>query len=298
MRFVFLVLLFFSSFSQANTFEKQIKKQAYVSVHLEGQLGNQLFQIATAYAYALDHNLTLTIPDLLHKNQYNIPYNAQKLFLSKINSGDLPYKPSLKWTEPSFNYTKIPASKSVELRGYFQSEKYFKHRRSELLTLFAPPSGLNERILSKYPFLSSDEFIVGIQIRDYRHERPNGDYHPTLGRVYYENAIAQFPENTIFLVSSNNLTHAKACTEGLSNNIIYLCGDDYIEEFYTLVLCKAFITSNSSFGWWASWLSTAPNKKVIVPSFWFSPPFDNRQMMLDLYPEGCSVVESQRSQFL
>lgn len=291
MRYVFLVLLFFSSFSRGDTLEKQSKRQAYVSVHLEGQLGNQLFQIATAYAYALDHNLTLTIPDLLHKNQYNIPYNAQRLFLSKINSYEMPYNPSLQWTEPSFNYIKIPASKNVELRGYFQSEKYFKHRRNEILELFASPPGLNEQILSKYPFLSSDELTVGIQIRDYRHERPNGDYHPTLGRVYYKNAIAQFPENTIFLVSSNNLTHAKTCTEGLSDNIIYLCGEDYIEEFYTLVLCKSFITSNSSFGWWASWLSTAMNKKVIVPSFWFSLPYNNKQMTKDLYPESCIVID-------
>ena len=286
-----LGLLFFDC-ADGNSSEKN-NTAGYVSVHLEGQLGNQLFQIATAYAYALDHNLTLTIPELIHKNEYNIPYNAEKLFLAKIDSYDLPHPPSLRWVEPSFNYTKIPRSNAVDLRGFFQSEKYFKHRKTELLSLFAPPPGLNELILAKYPFLSSDALTVGIQIRDYRPERPKGDYHPTLRRIYYKNAMAYFPENTIFLVSSNNPSYARECTEGLSSNIIYLSAD-YIEEFYTLVLCKSFIISNSSFGWWASWLSTVPNKTVIAPNFWFSPPFDNKQMIRDLYPEGCNVIESRR----
>ena len=241
MLYVLLVLSFFlSNCIKGNS-------SGYVSVHLEGQLGNQLFQIATAYAYALDHNLTLTIPDLVRKQEYNIPYNAQKLFLSKIDSCELPRVRVLQWREPSFNYTKIPAAKNVDLQGYFQTEKYFKHRRGEILSLFAPPEELNEQILSKYPFLSSDAPTVGIQIRDYRQERPHGDYHPTLGRNYYERAIAQFPKDTIFLVSSNNPSYAQTCIEGLSDQVIYLSGVDYIEEFYTLVLCKSFITSNSSF---------------------------------------------------
>lgn len=287
-------ILFFISLLLGNiTLKAEGSKEppsGYVTVGLMGQLGNQFFQIATAYAYTLDHNLSLTIPDLQNNHSNNIPYNAKKLFLDKIATY-APPSPHLNWNEPSFNYTEIPPSSHIRLTGYFQSEKYFKHRRKEILELFTPPSEIQETILAKYPFLTSDALVVGVQIRDYRKEQPTGTYHPIKTRAYYEEAMSYFPEDTIFLVSSNNLILAKECTEGLRSNIIYLQGEDYIEEFYTLVLCKSFIIGNSSFGWWASWLSTAKDKIVIAPDQWFSLPYDNNMMKKDIFPEGCIILD-------
>ncbi|MBX9923721.1 MAG: alpha-1,2-fucosyltransferase [Rhabdochlamydiaceae bacterium] len=290
-----LIAFFFANIKLGHSSEEIKEKKGYVSVALDGQLGNQLFQIATAYAYALDHNLSLTIPDLIYKKHCNIPYNAKHLFLAKINTYDLPYFPLLSWREPSQNYLEIPKSNAVQLYGYFQSEKYFQHRRNELLELFAPPTGLVEEILKKYPFLTSDAQVVGVQIRDYRMERPSGEFHPTIGRNYYEKAMSLFPEETIFLISSNNPVFAQQCTEGLAKNIIYLQGKDYIEEFYTLVQCKSFISSNSSFGWWASWLSTYRNKIVIMPRPWFAPPYDSKTMEKDMYPFGCVIIDFEKN---
>lgn len=291
MYYVLLFISFFLSNTILRADSSTKPSSGYVTVGLMGQLGNQLFQIATAYAYALDHNLLLTIPDLQNNHSNNIPYNAKKLFLDKISSL-APSSPVKKhWSEPSFNYTEIPSSKQIHLNGYFQSEKYFKHRRAEILELFTPPAELQETILAKYPFLSSDALVVGIQIRDYRKEQPTGSYHPTKTRSYYEKAMSYFPKDTIFLISSNNSILAKECTEGLSSNNIYLQGEDYIEEFYTLVLCKSFIIGNSSFGWWASWLSTAKDKIVIAPDQWFSLPYDNNQMKKDIFPERCITLD-------
>ena len=274
----------------------QANPSGHVSVQLNGQFGNQLFEIATAYAYALDHNLALTVPDLIHKKKDNIPYNAQNLFLSKIDSYELPNS-SVKWKEPRFNYTKIPKYTSIELAGFFQSEKYFAHRRDEILELFAPSSQLQDQILSKYPFLSSDSLVIGIQIRDYRVDKMHGKYHPTIGRTYYEKALALFPKDAIFLVSSNNSAFAQHCTEGLAENIIYLQAD-YIEEFYTLTFCKSFIVSNSTFGWWAAWLCTDPNKQVVLPDLWFTLPYNNDKMVKDLFPKTWTLIETKDNEKL
>jgi hypothetical protein len=35
-------------------------------------------------------------------------------------------------------------------------------------------------------------------------------------------------------------------------------------------LCQHFIIANSSFSWWAAWLSPYPNKIVIGPEHWFN----------------------------
>lgn len=294
MRYIILFLnCFLGMILTCNTSQNStnIPQSKYVTVALNGQLGNQLFQIATAYAYSLDHNLPLTVPNLVHKNDKDVPYNAENFFRNRIPCYDLPSPPLYTWKEPSFNYTRIPRCDKIELFGYFTSEKYFLHRRQEIIELFDFPEGLKERILDKYPVLASDALVVGIQIRDYRKEFPAEDYHPTIKRKYYEQAMSYFPEDTIFLVSSNNAAHARECTTGIRKNIIYLHGEDYIEEFYTLVLCKSFIISNSTFGWWASWLSTAANKIVIAPNPWFNPPYNNEAMRKDLLPKDYLVID-------
>lgn len=262
----------------------------YVTTPLMGQWGNQLFQIAAAYAYALDYDAELLLPCLTTDFSNNIPFNAQKVFLKKISNAPLPAPPALQWSEPNFNYQKIPHSNRTSIFGYFQSDKYFKHRRKEILDLFSAPIEIKERLLAKYPFLASDVLTVGVQIRDYRHEQPQENFHPTKKRAYYEKAMSHFPDDAIFIVSSNNPTLAKECVEGLKPNIIFLQEADYIEEFYALTLCSSFIISNSSFGWWASWLSTKPNKKIIAPYQWFSLPYNNEQMVKDLFPEDFILV--------
>jgi hypothetical protein len=268
-------------------------KEGCVTVELNGQFGNQLFEVATAYTYALDHNLYLTIPDLINKREFGIPYNAKRVFLSKVETYAIP-RSYTTWSEPSFNYTQIPHFDALELKGFFQSEKYFKHRRSELIDLLAPSEEEKCKIISKYPFLASDALVVGIQIRDYRVDKMYGKNHPTIGQAYYKKAMSMFPEDTLFFVSSNNLAYAKKCTEPYSKNVVYEECDDHIEAFYALSLCKSFIISNSTFGWWAAWLSESPDKKVFVPNPWFVLPYDNEYMIKDLIPEGWTTLKIEK----
>jgi hypothetical protein len=273
-------MLLFLLLAAASIDKKTLSEEGFVTVDLQGQFGNQLFEIATAYAYALDHTIHLTIPRLFTNPRFNIGLNANRLFIDRIL--DIPYpRPSCYWVEPSLSYHPIPDQTHIHLTGYFQSEQYFQHRRSEILTLFTPPPDLS--VFEKYPYLS-DPRLVAVQIRDYRHEFPLGDEHPTHGPSYYHQAAAYFPPDSIFLVSTNNLTHAQECLASLPNPTIYLDTGDYIEEFFILTQCKSFIISNSSFGWWAAWLSTQEPKTVIAPRPWLTPPYNDAIDSKDLIP--------------
>src|SRR5437016_5021446 len=60
----------------------------YVTCHLSGQLGNQLYQIATTLAYAWDNNADPIFPDLNRKD-LNIPINCKRVFY-RLNKSSLP----------------------------------------------------------------------------------------------------------------------------------------------------------------------------------------------------------------
>jgi hypothetical protein len=98
---------------------------------------------------------------------------------------------------------------------------------------------------------------------------------------YYNNAINEVlnrMENPLFFVFSNTHNdlewirenyHFKDLNGKKEIKLIYvdLNNPDY-EELRLMYNCKHFIISNSTFSWWGAYLSTNPQKLVIVPDRW------------------------------
>ena len=55
------------------------------------------------------------------------------------------------------------------------------------------------------------------------------------------------------------------------------------EELRLMYSCKHFIISNSSFSWWAQYLSTNKNKVVISPNIWYQNKNQPQDMILDYF---------------
>jgi len=243
----------------------------YVSPRILGRLGNQMFEIATAYSLAIDNKCSLKVSTqngiyTSQLGEIGSPYDYKENifrnveFLENISDYDI-------WNEPSFSYSPInyKFEKNLYIEGQFQSEKYFKHNRSKILELFSCNENIKQYILSKYGEILSKE-TVSLHIRrgDYLLVP---DYHPICGLDYYDKAISLFPNIDKILIFTDDSQWAKnVFTE---EKYIIISGEkDYI-DLYMMSMCKHNIIANSSFSWWGAWLNNNPNKVVVAPINWF-----------------------------
>ena len=243
-------------------------------IQLQGGLGNQLFQIATAWAHAHRNNYRLRIS---LKTQGGRP-TYWTSFLHKCK--DYVGRPSgsgsvsaTAWKEPRFSYTPIPAEARY-LAGYFQSSRYFSEYRKELLELFDPSEEVKSYVTAKYgELIKEKEKITVLHIRRGDYVRlPN--YHGILTSEYYARQVAD--ASGPVLVFSDDIAWCRELA--FLKNAIFIDEEDEAASLYLMSRFERFILSNSSFSWWAAWLADA--KSVIVPDRWFGAdgPLDDQDV--------------------
>jgi len=268
--------------------------EEFVVGSIFAELGNNLFQVSTTLAIAWDYGAIPYFPELVDRldnpyNPHNVPLNYEHiLYHCDISKppGDLLYE----WEEPSFAYHPIPYKSNMRLRGYFQSEKYFGHYRDRLLNFFSPKEKDLVFIQEKYGMLLEHPVSVGIQIR-YQYEDPNGKMYIQYGKDFLRQAMKFFPENALYIVSSNNIEFAKDNIPEEMKNVFFLEKEPHYIDLFVLSMCKHNVITNSTFGWWSAWLNKNPDQKVIVPKQWFHPncPLPTK----DLIPEAWTKIDAK-----
>lgn len=267
-------------------------EKPHISCHLKGQLGNQMFQVAAASALAWDHGVDVYFPDLM-LSRGNLINNYKNVFYRCLSKS--PKKISKVWKERGCGYTKIPYTPFMQISGYLQSEKYFKHHKKRIIGLFSPKGAEQQYIKKKYPFLQKNQKTVGVQIRNQRVVKSNPKHFPTYGRDFYEKAMKLFPQDSLFVVTSNDLKFAKQCLANMNKNIIFIEDEPYHLDLYILSLCKHNIISNSTFGWWGAWLNQNPNKIVVCPQYLMKSSKGKLVLPKDYIPPEWKIVKSKHS---
>lgn len=80
---------------------------------------------------------------------------------------------------------------------------------------------------------------------------------------YYRKAMGMFPGED-FMVFSDDIEWCKK--QDIFKNCSFSEGHDEIQDLNIMASCKGIIMANSSFSWWAAYLSKA---KVITPKAWY-----------------------------
>ncbi len=259
-----------------------------VSSMLMGGLGNYMFQIAAAYAYAKRYNMNVGFNCAESSGPHWHVTEYRNNVLKDIDLYYIRKNQFIQHSENGFHYQEIPNYKSnILLYGYFQSEKYFKDYEDEIRELFMT---YDVELSDELKELLNNENTCSIHVRrgDYLNS-PN--HHPTQDMNYYMKAIKKMPKDSVFLIFSDDIDWCKQNFPDLpekfkfiEGNLDYESNKDY-EDLYIMSHCKNNIIANSTFSWWGAWLNRNENKIVIAPSLWFGPAF-NGYNTNDLYCEG------------
>jgi hypothetical protein len=272
---------------------------------LNGGIGNQLFIYAAnrARSFDLNHKLIFDCSGFKRDKEYNrrfqlqelnIPPDITFLQLDKF-SGKIVNKTAelCKFLPDSiFSYIEDDSPHKYQTAfhkssfiaytfGYWQSEKYFKRYRRDILNELCWGPEILELSSKLINLIMIEEEPVSIHFRSYvdikkRHNRK------VLVNAYYRNAI-QFIKNNIdspkYFVFADDTSNLDLSLFTDDDNV-YVVSNDLESKYSELVElcamshCKHFIVANSSFSWWGAYCSQ--NYRDLFDS--------NKEKRLAIYP--------------
>lgn len=292
-----------------------------IIVKLKGGLGNQMFQYALGRCLAEKNKdkLFFDITQLLDRTPRDIVFrdynldifniNPQFTFLSKV-ARLLPVP--LVWFGASYfvskikniigiqNYIKeninifnrsiLDLKGDVYLDGYWQSEKYFKEIEDIIRKDFTFEKKLSKKAQDLAEKIdSSNSVCLNVRRGEFVSSPSASKLHGFVGVEYYNkgiDVIISKIENPHFFIFSDDI---EWCMDNLKLKYPHTfvshdyLGEKYGEYLHLMTLCKNFLVSNSTFSWWAAWLSRYQSKIVIAPKKWFKDSSINSE---DLIPQS------------
>lgn len=244
-----------------------------------GHLGNQMFQYAALRGLADKHGYEWAIPPReLFGSHYPLKSSIYDCFeLSSIKESNQAVSAAPQsFQERHFHFDEDLFNNcpdNIDIVGYFQSEKYFKHISNKIVDDFY----FTEKF--EKPF---DEYIsLHVRRGDYLN---NPSLHPACSVEYYKNGLSIIGSNLPVVIFSDDIDWCK-------NNIpadYYSESNNANKDLFLMANATHNIIANSSFSWWGAWLNQNPDKIVVAPGAWVGPAYDFDTT--DIVPKGWTII--------
>ena len=263
-----------------------------------GRLANQMFQYASLKGIAKNRGYEFYIPprnvfgkrDPMVQNSDVIIYDVFDLE-NKNNLGLLPNQVLMERVHTFDQELFVNCPDNIDLFGYYQTEKYFKHIEDEIREDFTFKEDITK--VSKEIFFQ----LFGEQVRAprgrrgrWRHCRTpkvislhvrRGDYvanpnHPIQSLEYYQQALSHFDENLPVIIFSDDPQWCNEQELFKPDRFFISEGGDTRVDLCLMSLCSYHIIANSSYSWWGAWL--AKSNQVIAPKKWFGGDCVNKSV--------------------
>ena len=291
-----------------------------IIVRLSGGMGNQMFQYAIGRSLSVKHNVPLKLdvtflnhrikmPDFLRPNfifrSFDLDVFNIQAEIAKSNEISFWNRPILfgpimiiidailrklaflpGWEKKySFNKEFLHFGPNTYLTGFWQSEKYFSDIASTIRKDFILKNPISETVKKMQDEIKNTNSIC-VHLR---RAHGGGDFHAKYNMAYYKSGINYITKKKkiekIYVFSDD----VKWCEENIKfalptvfvgNDSAGVKGEGHL---YLMSLGQHFVIPNSTFSWWAAWLSTNPDKIVVAPKNLFTNEKINNQ---DLIPEN------------
>lgn len=270
---------------------------------LKGGVGNQLFQIAIAYATARKYNAKLAFQKMQfegcrqgsHPSKY---YSSLYQKLSFVES--LPVNAILDEKQWAYYPVEDDVEKllhrgttSLAFNGYWQTDYYFRAYEQEIRNLFTPIGGIaaylenNTDIFSRYPELKEphDFAFMGVRRGDYI---THANFHNPCGLTYYTEAMRLVNKQRYYILS-DDIAWCKEHFKGEQYRFFEI--EDDLHQLLVSALFKHYIISNSSFYWWGSYLSIYKDLTIIAPDKWMFGADVTPDKYYSVYRNNMQVLE-------
>jgi len=288
----------------------------YITCHLKGGLGNQLFQIFNALRNAIKYNgkIVFTNATLLDNNYRPTYWSTLLDILQKytipIHYSD--FKSVIR--EKGFEYKCLDAEilhsmkdgQNILFDGYFQSPKYFEDMYPTIYH-FLRIAEKQEIVLVNMNFDLTNTVSIHFRLGDYKN-LPN--HHPVLKKEYYVNALKHISLNkptlthVLYFCEEEDMEQVEETIHLLKEqfsdlqftSILSLSSKNTLvdwEQMLAMSCCAHHIIANSTFSWWGAYLSNFANnsnKIVCYPSTWFGPALKHHDTK-DLFPDQWTKIK-------
>ena len=273
-----------------------------ITANLMGGVGNQLFEIAAAYALSRELHVNLKFQTGLFAGcrQGTHPSKYYSNLFQKLHFVELlPVQSTVKeahWTYSPITdavKTQLATNRVVGLDGYFQSDLYFKKYAPDIKALFTPKGGIraylehHTDLFERFPELKGDHdyAFLGIRRGDYI---TISEFHNPCGLTYYRAAMAKMPVERYYILT-DDFSWAKKHFVGDQFRFLELKED--LHQLLASTLFKNYIISNSTFYWWGSFLSVYEAPRIIAPDKWLFGAHVKRDQYWSIYRDSMEVLE-------
>lgn len=219
--------------------------------------------------------------DFIYKVMYKIVRLNAKIHKRHLNEKD--YIFLVNFLQKNLNkrglYYYIPRMKefyeskndNIIFYGSFEDNSFFIKERENILKMYNPIENKRKENKELYDAIENSESVcITIRRGDFLDPKLKANFY-ICNPQYFEKAIEKM--NTLvkqpqYVVFSDDVEWCKENMNFPNGTLFETEGNPIWEKIRLMYSCKNFIISNSTFSWWAQYLSRNNRKKVIAPKKW------------------------------
>ena len=184
---------------------------------------------------------------------------------------------------------KATKAKNKIFYGNFECSKFFDDNENKIKDIFTPIETELDKNKKLYTEINNNNSVcITIRRGDFVSNPEFKKVHFICNSEYFYNAVKVIKEkvkNPVFIVFSDDIEWVKKNMD-FGVKAYYEDGTDPIwEKIRLMYSCKHFVISNSTFSWWAQYLSRNKDKVVVAPKKWKNEAYKKDTSKLDIYQD-------------